>query len=635
MTVYFIGAGPGAADLLTVRAQRLIRSCGTCLYAGSIVPPEVLALCPPISRIINTARMPLAEIVSELKDANARGDDVARLHSGDPSLYSALNEQIDALDELGIAWEIVPGVPAYAAAAAALRTELTMPEVSQTVVLTRVDGRSTPMPPGEDLATACASGATAVIHLAAHQAERVRDELLPVYGPDAAVAVAAFVSRPEEVLLRTTLSRLPAALAAAGIRRTAVIMVGKVFSPDIRAARSGGLLDDDRAGTLTGRSFLYSDSRPRDEHGRTICDTPQPAAPAEPDPPATGGGLAGVAFGTAAGESGHTPTSEPPPPTSESPHPATRNSAAAAEPLDHAGVEAPAPGLHLVPDPIEQARRRQVAESELAVPDPVVHEAPQSYRVGPPNKILLLGGTSEGRELANLLDKAGLDVVTSLAGRVKRPRLPRGEVRIGGFGGPEGLGRYLYDHQIDLIIDATHPFAERISASALQASMSTGVPVLRINRPEWTPQPGDEWISVPDAEAAAKVVQERFRRPLLTIGRQNLAAFSGDARGSYLIRCVEPPEGALPRRYLLMFDRGPFDVDDEHNLLRRHRIDVVVTKNSGGQATAAKLEAARALHIPVIMIERPPAAPVPTVHSVPEAAQWIVEVFGAQATQDQ
>lgn len=604
MTVYFIGAGPGAADLLTVRAQRLIRRCGTCLYAGSIVPPEVLALCPPISRIVNTARMPLAEIVTELRDAHERGDDVARLHSGDPSLYSALTEQLDALDEHGIPWEIVPGVPAYAAAAAALRTELTVPEVAQTVILTRVDGRSTPMPEGEDLATACASGGTAVIHLAAHQAERVRDELMDVYGPNAPVAVAAFVSRPEEILVRTTLSRLPAALEKAGIRRTAVIMVGAVLDENLRSRRANPLDSTNSGGPA--RSFLYSDTRPRDEHGRTICD-----APASTTSDTASGDTAAHDRNTAA--------------TDETEAAANAVGPAATTQASHSDTNR---DLELVPDPIEAARKRGVEESELAVPEPEAVAPILRHRQGPPNKILILGGTSEARELANLCERAGLAVVTSLAGRVKRPRLPRGEVRIGGFGGPEGLGRYIYDNSIELIVDATHPFAERISDSAVKAAASTGVPLLRLHRPPWEPQPGDEWISVSDTEAAARVVQERFRRPLLTIGRQQLSAFAADARGSYLIRCVEPPEGPLPRRYLLMFDRGPFDFDDEHALLRRHRIDVVVTKNSGGGLTAAKLEAARSLHIPVVMIERPPAPPVPTVNTVAEAAQWIVDVFG-------
>ena len=620
MTVYFIGAGPGAADLLTVRAQRLIRSCGTCLYAGSIVPPEVLALCPPISRIINTARMPLAEIVAELRDAHARGDDVARLHSGDPSLYSAISEQLDALDSYGIEWEIVPGVPAYTAAAAALRTELTMPHISQTVVLTRVDGRSTPMPEGEDLATACASGGTAVIHLAAHQAERVRDELLPVYGPDAPVAVAAYVSRPEEVLLRTRLSELPAQLAAAGITRTAVIMVGKVLAEDVRSGNNP--LADVGDAEPTTRSFLYSDTRPRDAEGRTICEGDSASGSVQP--------LTPVPDAYAAAEKAAAERAEEDDTSATSADAATASTNTADDPGE-SGDEVPEP---LTATPLERTRD-EVDESELAVPDPVLtpeHKAAvieAQRHEGPPNKILILGGTAEGRELADLITNAGLDVITSLAGRVKRPRLPQGEVRIGGFGGPQRMGRYLMENSVDLVIDATHPFAENISASAVEATASTGTPMLRLNRPEWTPTDGDTWISVSSAEEAARLVQDRFKRPLLTIGRQKLSAFAGDARSSYLIRCVEPPDGKLPRRYLLMFDRGPFDFDSEHSLLRRHRIDVVVTKNSGGDATAAKLEAARSLHIPVIMIERPPAPPVPTVHTVADAAQWIVEVFGS------
>lgn len=630
MTVYFIGAGPGAADLLTVRAQRLVRSCGTCLYAGSIVPPEVLALCPPISRIINTARMPLAEIITELRDAHARGDDVARLHSGDPSLYSAISEQLDALDSYGIPWEIVPGVPAYTAAAAALRTELTIPHISQTVVLTRVDGRSTSMPEGEDLATACASGGTAVIHLAAHQAERVRDELLPVYGGDEPVAVAAYVSRPEEVLLRTTLSELPEKLADSGITRTAVIMVGKVFADGVRTGKNP--LVDAEGTEHSNRSFLYSDSRPRDAAGRTLCDNGEPIDATEVE-----------------GESAR--LRPVPDAYAEAERAGREDSDDDRESGENAAVDAsqsgdeervsddPVDAEEFVPEPLTatplERTRDEVDESELAVPEPVLspeHKAAviDSHRhEGPPNKILILGGTSEGRKLADLITEAGLDVVTSLAGRVKRPRLPRGEVRIGGFGGPQRMGRYLMESSVDLVIDATHPFAERISASALEASTSTGTPLLRLNRPQWTPGEGDNWLSVSSAEEAARLVQERFKRPLLTIGRQQLSAFAGDARSSYLIRCVEPPDGKLPRRYLLMFDRGPFDFDSEHSLLRRHRIDVVVTKNSGGDATAAKLEAARSLHIPVIMIERPPSPPVPTVHTVAEAAQWIVEVFGS------
>ena len=155
------------------------------------------------------------------------------------------------------------------------------------------------------------------------------------------------------------------------------------------------------------------------------------------------------------------------------------------------------------------------------------------------------------------------------------------------------------------------------------------MPLLRLHRPGWSPEPGDDWIRVASTEEAAEVVRRRFRRPMLTIGRQGLAAFAGDTRGSYLIRCVEPPEVSLPHRYLLVLDRGPFGVESERALMSRHRIDVLVTKNSGGTATHAKLDAARALHIPVVMIERPAAPDVETVHTVPDAARWLVERFGS------
>ena len=558
MTVYFIGAGPGAPDLLTVRAARLVARCGTCLYAGSIVPREVIGTCPPTARVRDTARMPLHEIVTELRDADARGDDVARLHSGDPGLYSAIDEQIRELDRLGIAWEIVPGVPSFAAAAARLGAELTVPRVSQSLVLTRVDGRSSPMPEGEDLATVCASGATAVIHLAAAQMERVVRELTPVYGADCPAAVVAFASRPDEVIVRGRLDELAGLTATAGVTRTAVVVVGRVLG------RRGptGASDEDL------RSFLYSDDRPRDAEGRTLC------AGATPDDPDA----------TTRSERTVTPDSTVPP-------------------------ESPSP----------ESAGRPDREPETTPGPPAV----------PPGRILLLGGTAEARRLADLLDSAGLDVVTSLAGRVSRPALPRGEVRIGGFGGPEGLARWLTDEGASAVIDATHPFAERISASAVRACAETGVPLLRLHRPGWSPEPGDDWIRVASTEEAAEVVRRRFRRPMLTIGRQGLAAFAGDTRGSYLIRCVEPPEVSLPHRYLLVLDRGPFGVESERALMSRHRIDVLVTKNSGGTATHAKLEAARALHIPVVMIERPAAPDVETVHTVPDAARWLVERFGS------
>lgn len=256
MTVFFIGAGPGAADLLTLRADKLIRSAPVCLYAGSIVPKEVLDNTPEGAQIINTARMPLEEIIDVISRADAEGKDVARLHSGDPSIYSALAEQARRLSALGIDYEIVPGVPAFSAAAAVLGHELTVPTVGQTVILTRVSGRASAMPEGEDLGTLGQSGATLVIHLAAHDIERVVEELVPNYGQDCPVAVVAYASRPEEKVVRGTLSTIADHVKDATIVRTAVIIVGKVLAAD-------GFPD----------SFLYSDDRPRDEHGRTLTCT--------------------------------------------------------------------------------------------------------------------------------------------------------------------------------------------------------------------------------------------------------------------------------------------------------------------------------------------------------------------------
>lgn len=230
MTVYFVGAGPGAADLVTVRAQRLIESAQVCLYAGSLVPAELLSSCPAGASVVDTADLTLDEIIGLLVDAHARGLDVVRLHSGDPSVFSAVAEQSRRLDAAGVPWEIVPGVPAFAAAAAALRRELTVPGVGQTVVLTRVSARATPMPDGEDLASLGRSRATLVLHLAVQRIDQVVEELLPSYGPDCPVAVVAYASRPDEVVLRGTLSTIAASVHEAGVRRTAVIIVGSVLT---------------------------------------------------------------------------------------------------------------------------------------------------------------------------------------------------------------------------------------------------------------------------------------------------------------------------------------------------------------------------------------------------------------------
>jgi precorrin-4/cobalt-precorrin-4 C11-methyltransferase len=230
VTVYFIGAGPGAADLITVRGERLLRRCPVCLYAGSIIPEELLALCPRDARVIDTGPLKLDQIVAEIAQADAAEHDVARLHSGDPSLYSAVAEQCRRLDALGIDYELVPGVPAFAAAAAVLGRELTVPGVAQTVTLTRVATLSTAMPPGEDLTTLSAAGATLVLHLAAAQIDTIVPQLLAGgYHAETPCAVVAFASRPEEVVLRGSLAGIAEQMHAAAITRTAVIVVGDVL----------------------------------------------------------------------------------------------------------------------------------------------------------------------------------------------------------------------------------------------------------------------------------------------------------------------------------------------------------------------------------------------------------------------
>lgn len=229
MTVHFIGAGPGAPDLLTLRGRDLLRACPVCLYAGSLVPEGVLAHCPPGARIVNTAPMSLDEIVGEIRAAHAAGHDVARLHSGDLSIWSAMGEQLRRLRAAGIPFTVTPGVPAFAAAAAALEQELTLPGASQSVVLTRLAGRATSVPPGESLARFAATGAVLAIHLSVHMLGRVVAELLPHYGPDEPVAVVWRASWPDQRVVRATLSTV---LAAAGdpMERTALILVGRTLS---------------------------------------------------------------------------------------------------------------------------------------------------------------------------------------------------------------------------------------------------------------------------------------------------------------------------------------------------------------------------------------------------------------------
>ena len=246
MTVHFIGAGPGAEDLITVRGQRLLAVSPVCLYAGSLVPPGLLAHCPPGARLVDTWPLTLDEIIAELLAAHQAGQDVARLCSGDPSVFSAIAEQMRRLDAAGVPYDVVPGVPAFAAAAAALAREFTVPGVAQTVILTRTAERATAMPPGEDLATLAASRSTMVLHLAMHRIDAVVADLLPHYGPSCPVAIVARASRDDEVILRGTLSDIAAKVHESGIKRTAVIVVG--------AALTASQFPD---------SHLYSFQRPR------------------------------------------------------------------------------------------------------------------------------------------------------------------------------------------------------------------------------------------------------------------------------------------------------------------------------------------------------------------------------------
>lgn len=227
MTVHFIGAGPGAADLITVRGRDLLARCPVCLYAGSIVPAELLAYCPADARKVDTAPLSLDEIEREYVGAREKGLDVARLHSGDLSVWSAVAEQMRRLEKLGIAYTLTPGVPAFAAAAAALGRELTVPEVAQSVVLTRVSGRASAMPEGERLSAFARTGATLAIHLGIHALERIVAELTPLYGGNCPVAIVAHASWPEERIVRGTLATIQARFAASPVERTAVIFVGR------------------------------------------------------------------------------------------------------------------------------------------------------------------------------------------------------------------------------------------------------------------------------------------------------------------------------------------------------------------------------------------------------------------------
>ncbi|WP_414471047.1 precorrin-4 C(11)-methyltransferase [Microvirga sp. M2] len=229
MTVHFIGAGPGAADLITVRGRSLVESCPVCLYAGSIVPPEILSWCPPGARLVDTAPLDLEAITAEYARAHERGEDVARLHSGDLSIWSAMGEQIRRLDGLGIPYTITPGVPAFAAAAAVLGRELTVPEIGQSVVLTRTSGRASSMPETESLALFAETRATLAIHLSIHVIEKVVEDLLPAYGADCPAAVVWRASWPDERVLKGTLGTIAPMVHAEKLERTALILVGRTL----------------------------------------------------------------------------------------------------------------------------------------------------------------------------------------------------------------------------------------------------------------------------------------------------------------------------------------------------------------------------------------------------------------------
>jgi precorrin-4/cobalt-precorrin-4 C11-methyltransferase len=251
VTVHFIGAGPGDPDLITVRGLRLIESCPVCLYAGSLVPPAIVARAPAGATVVDTSALTLDEIIDEMTRAHTAGKDVARVHSGDPSLYGAVGEQMRRLDALGIAYDVTPGVPAFAAAAARLKTELTLPAISQTVILTRTAMKSSAMPSGEELETLARSGATLAIHLSIRNLRHVAAALTPHYGADCPVVVAYRVGWPDECFVRGTLADIRERVRAAKITRTALILVGRVLSA--AEFRDSALYDPDHVHVLRPR----------------------------------------------------------------------------------------------------------------------------------------------------------------------------------------------------------------------------------------------------------------------------------------------------------------------------------------------------------------------------------------------
>jgi precorrin-6A/cobalt-precorrin-6A reductase len=237
--------------------------------------------------------------------------------------------------------------------------------------------------------------------------------------------------------------------------------------------------------------------------------------------------------------------------------------------------------------------------------------------------VLVLGGTSEARALAAALVERGVPVVSSLAGRVANPKLPVGDVRIGGFGGPEGLAAWLTENQVSAVVDATHPFAKFIGNSAVTGAKLAGIPMLRLQRPGWQPGPEDDWHWADSLDQAAEMLPALGERVFLTSGRQGLSAFAPLDDLWFLIRCVDPPTPPLPARFEVLLDRGPYLLDAETTLMRTHRVDVLVTKDSGGTMTSAKLDAARALGLPVVVVRRPRRPESPTVDTVEAAAAWV------------
>lgn len=254
MTVHFIGAGPGAPDLITVRGLRLIQSCPVCLYAGSLVPEEIVKAAPIGARIVDTAPLTLDDIIAEIEAAHAKGQDVARVHSGDPSLYGAIAEQMRRLDKLGIPYDVTPGVPAFAAAAAVLKTEFTLPEIAQTVILTRTAMQASAMPPGEMLEELGRSKATLAIHLSIRNLAYVERALTPHYGADCPVVVAYRITWPDQLIIRGTLSTIAKRVREAKLTRTALILVGPVL--DAHGFRDSALYDGAHEHVLRNRKTV-------------------------------------------------------------------------------------------------------------------------------------------------------------------------------------------------------------------------------------------------------------------------------------------------------------------------------------------------------------------------------------------